>query len=1352
MGRRCTHSYASRLLPFDGGLIYVDEGGQKHVFKREGGGFTLPEGLEADLSISSKGYELSMSDGTSLLFDEEGKLSQKRDSYGNGILFRYSEEGLLSEIEDAFGRRIRVERRSDGLISALRDFADRRFVYEYNGQGEMIGATSPATPDFPSGKTTAYRYDRAHRMSMIVDPLGRPFLRNRYDEEGRVVGQRYGEGGWMSVAYGEGSGDVASRAWVTGADGSTRLYEHDVEGRLMRKWLYRVGGYKLISQYTYDGEGRMVFECGGSGRCRGFVYSGEGAGSKLERIVRRPSGGGKPRSFEVPGEPPTTLRNSFGQVVQESRGEELVRYEYYSSADPDGDGVGVPGARAQAADGGYLKRIVRGELFVEFKYDPLGNITSVSDGTGVRARFSVNALNQVASEEKPGESAFTYRYDACDNLVQVSEKNGASRELRYDRLGRLMLDRLEFAPGRFAETAYSRNDDGTIAELSLPEGNRVLFEYDGEARPVCVVRGAGSPDESRECVERSPEGEAVAFVDGEGFRTILERDGLGDLSAVVDPMGNRSEFERDDAGRVTGRRDYDARGRLLAAARFSYSADGAPEGAWRLLWRDDPARARWVELRGEEGSPAGAGGKAQEHGAKARSEAPSLSWNRNGLLSSITDGAGRTTRFLYDSRDRLVLERYPDGTERRTSYDGRGLVTRSVGRGGESLDMEYDAAGRLVLRRASPAQGAEGARLQRFEYDGLGRMTLAVDEGEASDPDDDAVSRFVYDSLSRPVAEEAGGAWISREFDDRGMVTMLSLPSGETFFFAYDGAGKLASVMSGGSRVASYEYDSAGRLSSERLGDMPSIHFERDGSGKLLSARGARGDRQIEGGLEVVYGEDGLVSRERVPFGFVRSYERDASGRLVEARDSCDAGDMACAAGRARRWSYEYDEGGEVKGRGTRAGLKLERGGRVSGVGGLSFEYDSLGRLSRATRGGERVASYSYDAFDRRVAKSDGEGRRRFLWNGFQLVREEGGGEPGASYAYGVAGSSPVAAISEGKTWYLMKDRLGSVSALVDSEGAAHARCSYGPYGEAVDECRESCGSIRFPFGFAGHIHDAETNLVYMRHRFYSPELAGFLTPDPLDYRLPHRPPPAWRLFPSTSYHSGQGGASRATFPNRPLAVSTYYGAWPFGRALRVEAPAAGIVETDLNAYARGDPSTFVDPLGLAHLLFDRSDEVLKLVMDGGGEWGVFAAANRTTRPGADPMRVGGNGPFPNGTYSIGLPEFYSEEYREEVRINYEMGIFAPWETALTGDLWRRNAQSEHNYHASYGRIRIRAGGPTDGAVWERGLFIHGGRHDFRKKTLGCIRVDDADLELLAIGMINLARDGDPVTSITVQD
>src|SRR5205814_974471 len=90
---------------------------------------------------------------------------------------------------------------------------------------------------------------------------------------------------------------------------------------------------------------------------------------------------------------------------------------------------------------------------------------------------------------------------------------------------------------------------------------------------------------------------------------------------------------------------------------------------------------------------------------------------------------------------------------------------------------------------------------------------------------------------------------------------------------------------------------------------------------------------------------------------------------------------------------------------------------------------------------------------------------------------------------------------AETRVFYLHDDTLGSIQAVTDESGEVVESLRFDPYGErvdATDPAQAWTGTVSLMhFGFTGHEHDYEVNLINMRGRVYDPRLARFLSADP---------------------------------------------------------------------------------------------------------------------------------------------------------------------------------------------------------------------------------------------------------------
>lgn len=80
-----------------------------------------------------------------------------------------------------------------------------------------------------------------------------------------------------------------------------------------------------------------------------------------------------------------------------------------------------------------------------------------------------------------------------------------------------------------------------------------------------------------------------------------------------------------------------------------------------------------------------------------------------------------------------------------------------------------------------------------------------------------------------------------------------------------------------------------------------------------------------------------------------------------------------------------------------------------------------------------------------------------------------------------------------GQVIYLYQDALGSTRTLVNQYGAVTGRYDYKAFGSLL-----SSSGTSTQFRFTGQQVDDETDLYYLRARYYDPTTGRFMTVDPL--------------------------------------------------------------------------------------------------------------------------------------------------------------------------------------------------------------------------------------------------------------
>lgn len=165
--------------------------------------------------------------------------------------------------------------------------------------------------------------------------------------------------------------------------------------------------------------------------------------------------------------------------------------------------------------------------------------------------------------------------------------------------------------------------------------------------------------------------------------------------------------------------------------------------------------------------------------------------------------------------------------------------------------------------------------------------------------------------------------------------------------------------------------------------------------------------------------------------------------------------------------------------------------------------------------------TFTYDACGRRLTKNnlvytyDGNGK---------LIRQSNGLEFFYDHT-GVAGMK-----YNGATYIYRKDVQGNIISLLDSNGRIVVKYAYDAWGNYAAKALDRVdGKVQFnnvdpdtvfnadyekykqlaninPFRYRGYYYDAETELYFLKTRYYDPEVGGFISPDSIEYTLFEKP------------------------------------------------------------------------------------------------------------------------------------------------------------------------------------------------------------------------------------------------------
>jgi RHS repeat-associated protein len=197
------------------------------------------------------------------------------------------------------------------------------------------------------------------------------------------------------------------------------------------------------------------------------------------------------------------------------------------------------------------------------------------------------------------------------------------------------------------------------------------------------------------------------------------------------------------------------------------------------------------------------------------------------------------------------------------------------------------------------------------------------------------------------------------------------------------------------------------------------------------------------------------------------SYLYDIGNRLTQEIDT-DKGET----------NYVYDNNGNV----TSA---------VYGSENTLYAYDGYNQLVTVNKDGKTIA-YTYNGDGIRTSKQVDGSLTNFLLDGQNVVASVYGQNVTESYLWGI-NLVAVENTDHLKSYY-MHNYHGDVTSLTDSNGNVIKSYSYDAFGNE----KNIDANDNNPFRYSGEYFDKETGTIYLRARYYDPQMGRFTSQDSL--------------------------------------------------------------------------------------------------------------------------------------------------------------------------------------------------------------------------------------------------------------
>ncbi|MBR6373442.1 MAG: RHS repeat-associated core domain-containing protein, partial [Victivallales bacterium] len=957
------------------------------------------------------------------------------------------------------------------------DALGRETYLRFDAKGKVLSRT------LPNGAMHKYNYDENGNEVSYVSPVGESVHRN-YNGEGRIISLK--ESGRNEMRY-EYSGGKCTR--IEEGDAVT-CYGYDGNGRLARvvqpngnvmEYSYNAEG--LLQEKTQNGEFKVRYQYDKAGNPLsmtsdlGIRY--ENSLDEAGRVVGRSMFMYHPVTGEEIRADSVWEYDDAGQCIyaQDAEGN-WCRKMYDSSGKcvEYRDNFGNSESSRYDMSGHLVETVLNGRLVKRYGYDAAGQCVFSTELTEYEELGDVLVFPR----------AYRYAYDEVGNRISTDILHEAKVSVSATGRDACKAELLSFGKKQAGEMA-EYDLGGRMKRRIASDGTAVKFDYDEGGRISCIT-------------------------DSFGRKSSRTFDGNGRLASVCNPAGGVSFPEYDSNGAICGirlpdgsvwRNVNDRNGRPLERIR--------PDGASTLYSRNAMGQVTTVSMPELNG----------------RRSMFAYSYDDVGVMNEMRHPLGGISISENDQHGRRVKERLPDGSECSYEYNGA-LSYPSLYRDfmGNRIECNYDGMGALLSKNVFVHGEMKTVKNYMYGRDMMGRLlSCSVEEnGEKR------VCEYAYDVDGRLARENLDGLSIERGYDAQGRLS--SLVAGDVHFdYSYSSKapeiGISARIANGMSENYTIKLD-AFNMPCEYLASSGRLRrVKRSSSGQLLEIEelGAQGQAlcRITYEYDACGRKSACIETWGDGFGRRREWSYDAWSRLVREVSDSSEKDLCYAmefgydengntlwmnisgANGEMRQDFAYDVNDRMISARTSSNsethemeLFWDANGRLlemveDGVAKCRFAWDAEGHLRRVHTSDCDV-EYNYDArglLCRRV-KSDAYGNKIAQDIVYSRPDERGFAVLAAlddSWLVGEGGLLGGIGKKDSITYY--GDGAGSIIAARDKSGELR-HVAYDARGLVL----QGGGKSDLLPGFCGELHDAASGLLYLRSRFYMPELGMFISPD----------------------------------------------------------------------------------------------------------------------------------------------------------------------------------------------------------------------------------------------------------------
>ena len=990
-------------------------------------------------------------------YDGNGLLIRYTDENGNIITYEYDEHCNVVKETDAIGNSVTKVYNDFNKPTEITDKNGNKTCFTYDANGNVTKIQYPAINGLVPEET--FVYNSCNQLIQHSDIRG-TVTTYTYDANGMPKTKKVGSKNAIVYSYEDGllksqtdamgnttrytHNAIGQVSTVTAADNKVTQYVYDNYGNLLR--LIDADGKTVTT--VYDGNYQKVSVTDANGNTTEYSYNG----NMKNDVVMLPDGhviryefDGEDRVVKITDQANNVTDITYdngGRVVSKRFADgALVQYEY--------DAVGNVVKETNP----------KGAVTVK-TYDNLGNILSVTDAEGNVTTYEYNAMSKVVRSVNAKAGATVYVYSKSGDLLSETDAMGHTKTYTYDAYG----NRLTMTDARNYTTTYTYDQNNNLLTVKDPLNHVTTYTYN------CLNQCVSVKDALNNTIQY-------------GY------DALGRRTTITDARGNVFTTTYDGNGNVI--KTTDAKGNIVS--KTVYNCLNLPLTVTDAMGK---VTTYTYNALGKVESVTDAMHHRQEYSYNSRGQNTAVLDSANNTSTATYDLLGNVTRlagplggatdYTYDNMGRLVSESTVSGGTKNYEYNELNIRKKITNARGQIRQVFHDAMGRIT-GYTSP----EGA--VSYTYDANGNVLTVTDSHGT-------ITR-TYDALNRIASyTDTYGKMIRYEYDAVGNLSKLIYPDNTAVTYAYDANHNLIRVTDWANRVTAYTYDANNRIVGVTKPDGSVTTTIYDNMQRVTSTVVRAMSGAVIAGFEYTYDNlSRIVEEKHLADGVKLCYIYDNLSRVIKRTVKCLESNTVLseetftydAAGNitdAPDSCFQYDTNNRlVVFNGNAVSYDLD--GNMLNNGEQSFTYDSANRLITADG-----HTYTYNAEDVRIRNLCTEEDTTYTYNtnaklSMLLMKTTDGVVTKYVFGKGLIGE---AVGSTFKTYHF--DSRGSTIAITDACGNITDTFAYDTYGKMI----EHCGTSNVIFGYNGRdgVVTDDNGLIYMRARYYSPDMRRFINAD----------------------------------------------------------------------------------------------------------------------------------------------------------------------------------------------------------------------------------------------------------------